>query len=120
MRARIAKSTLRCVNARLLTAAAPARHAHTGGAEGPWDHATRLEALAQRFNLHFVGVADPLTEKAAGVVKARAAGTRGDLYTECNVYDSHQRMLAEAAPDVVRWPVLHGRCVQCCSCQSAR
>lgn len=73
-----------------------------GGAEGPWDHATRLEALAQRFNLHFVGVADPLTEKAAGVVKKRAAGTRGDLYAECNVYDCHQRMMAEAAPDVVR------------------
>ena len=72
-----------------------------GGAEGPWDHSKRLQLLAKQFNLHFVGVADPLTEKAKAVVDGRLSTEFAPLYKECGVYDSHQRMMAEARPDVV-------------------
>jgi len=74
----------------------------TGGAEGPWDHASRLEALAAKFGVEFVGVADPLKDKARSVIDGRRAGKFGSLYNGCEVYGSHQELLEKARPDAVR------------------
>lgn len=51
--------------------------AHSG-AEGPWDHATRLERIAvgngtEKVPLKFVGVADPNIDKARAVIAGRAS-----------------------------------------------
>ena len=69
-----------------------------GGAEGPWDHATRLEKMT---GLQFVGIADPLTEKAEEVLAVRKASPAGSLYAECRVYPTTAAMLEEARPDAV-------------------
>ncbi len=69
-----------------------------GGAEGPWDHATRLEAIP---GLSVVGLADPDTARAESVLAGRRAGPGGAMYAAAGVYPDVGRMLAEASPDAV-------------------
>ena len=44
---------------------------HFGGAEMPWDHASRLEKLG---GVKFVAIVDPLVDKAKAVLEARSKG----------------------------------------------
>lgn len=81
-----------------------------GGAEGPWDHASRLEKMD---DVTFVGIADPVVEKARNVLEARKNGDHGSMYSECTVYDNYKTMLAEAKPKAVFIgipPSKHGSC----------
>ena len=69
-----------------------------GGAEGPWDHATRLESLG---GLAVVGVADPDTARAEGVLAKRRSGAGGAMYSAAAAYPDVRKMLAAARPDAV-------------------
>ncbi len=69
-----------------------------GGAEGPWDHASRLEKMS---GLKFVGIADPLTKRAEEVLATRKKGPAGHMYDECKVFISLEAMVSQAAPDAV-------------------
>jgi predicted dehydrogenase len=69
-----------------------------GGAEGPWDHATRLETIE---GLAVVGLADPDAARAEGVLARRRAGPNGGMYSAAAVYPDARRMLADARPDAV-------------------
>ena len=79
-----------------------------GGAEGPWDHASRLERME---NLKFVGIADPLVQKAMQALEHRKRGSYGQLYEDCEVFATYESMLEKAKPDAVFIgvpPFVHG------------
>jgi len=69
-----------------------------GGAEGPWDHATRLEALG---GVTVSAVADPDTARAERVLAARRAGAGGKMYAAAKVFGDFRAMLAAARPQAV-------------------
>jgi len=69
-----------------------------GSAEGPWDHATRLEALG---GVAVVGLADPDTARAEAVLAARRAGPAGAMYAGAEVFGDFRKMLAAARPEAV-------------------
>lgn len=69
-----------------------------GGAEGPWDHATRLESLG---GIRVVGVADPDTARAERVLAARRAGAAPAMYAQAKVFGDFRQLLAEARPEAV-------------------
>lgn len=75
-----------------------------GGAEGPWDHASRLEKLE---GIRLAGVADPNTEKAG----ARLGERSGPMYDSTRVFADYRDMLSELDLDAV-WigvpPSAHG------------
>jgi len=75
-----------------------AGNANFGGGEGPWDHATRLEAIG---GVAVVGIADinvPLAERR---LADRQGGAAPDIWRPARVFDDHRAMLDEARPDVV-------------------
>ncbi len=72
--------------------------ANFGGAEGPWDHASRLEKLG---GLAVVGIADLNTARAEKALAARRAGRKPALYEHAKVYESLSAMLELARPDAV-------------------
>ncbi len=69
-----------------------------GGAEGPWDHASRLEKIP---DLAVVGIADLNTARAEKALSARRAGANPALYRHAQVYPSLAEMLQQARPDAV-------------------
>ena len=69
-----------------------------GGAEGPWDHATRLEKLG---GLTIVGLADPDIARAEQVLAQRRSGAAGHLYAETRVFGDFHEMIRLAKPDAV-------------------
>ena len=69
-----------------------------GGAEGPWDHASRLERLPL---LQVVGIADPMEGAGKRVLDRRLAGDYKQVWTECGLYKNVDELLREAKPDVV-------------------
>lgn len=75
-----------------------------GGAEGPWDHASRLERLP---GLHLVGVADVDVAAAERKLRERA----GPMYEGTRVFGSFAEMLERCDLDAV-WiglpPCAHG------------
>lgn len=75
-----------------------------GGAEGPWDHASRLEQIG---GVKVCGVADPDTEKARRQLAARESA----MYEQASVFADYRRMLHEVDLDAV-WiglpPSVHG------------
>ena len=80
-----------------------------GGGEGPWDHASRLEAMD---SIAFVGVADPKVDRAREAVEQRRAGQVGGRWTHCRAFARWAEMLEQTAPDVVYIgvsPDAHGR-----------
>ena len=81
-----------------------------GGAEGPWDHASRLEKIG---HLTVVGVADPDTERAEKALAAREAGSAAKMYAKAKVFSDYREMLEQARPDAVFIgvpPDAHARC----------
>ena len=82
---------------------------HFGGAEMPWDHASRLERIG---GVQIVAVIDPLVEKAASVVKTRQQGEYGHMYNECRALPSAAEYLGSGErPDAVLIgvpPAYHG------------
>jgi predicted dehydrogenase len=75
-----------------------------GGAEGPWDHASRLERLE---GLEVVGVADPDEARA----RAALAGRDHPCFRAAKVFGDFRDLLAVTHPDAV-WigvpPCVHG------------
>lgn len=69
-----------------------------GGAEGPWDHASRLEKIG---GIRVVGVADPDTARAQKVLAARRAGSAGAIYAEAKVFPDFRQLMDKARPDAV-------------------
>ena len=69
-----------------------------GGAEGPWDHSERLERIG---SVQFVGIVDPLVDKARQVLQAKINASHGNMYSECQVYATAEEMLKEKQPDAV-------------------
>ena len=69
-----------------------------GGAEGPWDHASRLEKIG---GLSVVGVADPDTARAEKALAARRAGPGEKLYAAAKVFADFREMLERAKPQAV-------------------
>ena len=69
-----------------------------GGAEGPWDHASRLEKIG---GLSVVGVADPDTARAEKALAARRAGPGEKMYAAAKVFADFREMLARAKPRAV-------------------
>lgn len=69
-----------------------------GGAEGPWDYASRLEKLG----VDIVAVVDPLTHKAQECVdERRSRKETGHKWANTKVYDELELMLAEVKPRAV-------------------
>ncbi len=54
-----------------------------GGAEGPWDHASRLEKLGC---VRIVAIVDPDLPKAQQVLRTRQTTQAGLLYKDCTVH----------------------------------
>lgn len=75
-----------------------------GGAEGPWDHASRLEKIG---GLRVVGVADPNIALASRQLAHRSHS----MYREAEVFADYREMLDRTRPDAV-WigipPDAHG------------
>lgn len=69
-----------------------------GGAEGPWDHAMRLEKLD---GLTIAAIADHDVERAQRVLNQRRRGAAPHLYAETRVFDDFHEMLGQARPDAV-------------------
>ena len=69
-----------------------------GGAEGPWDHASRLERID---GVAVVGVADLDLERAERALAAREAGPAAMKYAGAKAFADFREMLTEAAPDAV-------------------
>lgn len=69
-----------------------------GGAEGPWDHASRLERIG---GVRVVALADPDTARAEKALAARRAGRAGKMYAEAEVFADFRAMLERARPDAV-------------------
>ncbi|EEY55192.1 uncharacterized protein PITG_09086 [Phytophthora infestans T30-4] len=69
-----------------------------GGAEGPWDHASRLEKLGAII----VAVVDPLTAKAQEKVDERRANNEyAHVWDQTKVYADLQEMLDSVKPTAV-------------------
>lgn len=75
-----------------------------GGAEGPWDHASRLEQIE---GVRLRGVADPNTDKA----RKQLEGRSGPMYAPTRVFEDYRQMLNILNLDAV-WigvpPSAHG------------
>lgn len=69
-----------------------------GGAEGPWDHATRLEKIS---DVTVVGVVDPDTTRATKALQARRSRPAGEIYAGAEVYPDFRQLLSDARPDAV-------------------
>jgi len=69
-----------------------------GGAEGPWDHASRLEKIS---DVSVVGVADPDTARATRVLETRRSRPAGEIYAGAKVYADFRQLLSDAKPDAV-------------------
>jgi predicted dehydrogenase len=69
-----------------------------GSAEGPWDHASRLEKME---NVSFVGISDPDTNRANSVLQKRLQGPYGHLYEKCQIRTSFVDMIEQDKPDAV-------------------
>lgn len=68
-----------------------------GGAEGPWDHSRRLEALD---DVQVVAIADPDLSRAASVLERKLNGSRAAMYADCKLYASYLDALEASNPDV--------------------
>jgi len=68
-----------------------------GGAEGPWDHASRLEQLG---GVQVVAIADPDLPKARRVLENKLSGDFASLYRDCAVVSNYKEALETAKPDV--------------------
>ena len=69
-----------------------------GGAEGPWDHASRLETIG---GVAVVGVADIDVVRAQRVLAERLAGDAAEIYAQAQAFGDFRTMLAQARPDAV-------------------
>jgi predicted dehydrogenase len=69
-----------------------------GSAEGPWDHASRLELLG---GVKVVGIADPDTKKAESVLQQRLNGKYGEMYEGASIRSSFQDLINLDKPDAV-------------------
>lgn len=69
-----------------------------GGGEGPWDHASRVEALPET---QIVAVADSDQARAQQAIDARRATPAGDRYADARVFGDYHDMLAQADLDAV-------------------
>jgi len=82
-----------------------------GGGEGPWDHATRVEQIANHFPLIIVGLADPFVERAQNVLNVRKNSAYHQLWKEARLFEDYRQMLDEVRPDAVfigTPPLFHG------------
>ena len=73
-----------------------------GSAEGPWDHASRLEhfARSKEFgDIEILGIADPDTARAEAVLADKRAQSN-DLYGGTRVFASFAEMLDDTALDL--------------------
>ncbi len=68
-----------------------------GGAEGPWDHASRLETIG---GLRVVGIADPDTGRAESILADRRARPSGAIYADARVLPDFRRLLEQTKPDI--------------------
>lgn len=69
-----------------------------GGAEGPWDHASRLEKID---GLKIVAICDCMPGKAESVLAVRRRGCASSMYEECQVYQDYNVMLSKEKLDAV-------------------
>jgi len=69
-----------------------------GGAEGPWDHASRLERIG---GVTVVGAADLEVARAQRVLAERLAGPAAGMYAQAKAFADLGQMLAEARPHAV-------------------
>eukprot|EP00117_Sycon_ciliatum_P007878 scpid12874/ scgid10819/ Uncharacterized protein UNK4.17 len=69
-----------------------------GGAEGPWDHASRLENIP---GLRVVAIADKLPGRAQFVLDIRKSGENASVYRECTAYEDYKLMLQQEKLDAV-------------------
>lgn len=80
-----------------------------GGGEGPWDHASRLEQMA---DVEVSVICDPDESRAAAQLERRRRGARPDIYGACRIFTGWREMLTAAPPDAVIIglpPAAHGR-----------
>jgi len=80
-----------------------------GGAEGPWDHASRFESIP---GVRCVGVADVDLPRAEAALAARRAGPHADVYAGARAFADWRAMLDAARPQAVVVglpPHAHGR-----------
>ena len=68
-----------------------------GGAEGPWDHSSRLERLG---GVRVVAIADPDLPKARRVLDAKSSGPRAHVYEGCQLFASCDEAIASCEADV--------------------
>lgn len=62
-----------------------------GGAEGPWDHASRIERMQ---GISVQAIVDPFTERSREVLATRKKGCHSSLYQDCAVYASSEELFA--------------------------
>jgi predicted dehydrogenase len=73
-----------------------------GGGEGPWDHATRLETIANQIPLAVVGIADPFTRRAQQVLEIRQKDSKTcEIWKNTEIFADYSTMLDQLAPDAV-------------------
>ena len=68
-----------------------------GGAEGPWDHACRLEQLE---DVCVVAIANRDRTKALRVLEEKLSGPHAEVYRECTVHADFREALKVCRPDV--------------------
>ena len=68
-----------------------------GGAEGPWDHACRLEQLE---DVCVVAIANRDRTKALRVLEEKLSGPHAEVYRECTVHADFTEALKVCRPDV--------------------
>jgi predicted dehydrogenase len=97
-----------------------------GGAEGPWDHATRIENLAHIehvigniklcLSVEVVGIADVDLNRANSVLEARRTRTKhSEIWDNTKVFADYKEMLDITKPDCVFIgvpPLFHGQATE--------
>ncbi len=75
-----------------------AGYVNFGGAEGPWDHASRLEKIE---GLAIAAIVDLNTSLAEQRLAVRRSGPAGGIYAETEIFADYRQMLDKAKPDAV-------------------
>ena len=69
-----------------------------GGAEGPWDHASRFETIK---GVECVGVADVDVIRASNALATRQAGPYPEAWATCQVFTDWRQMIEKIRPNAV-------------------
>jgi predicted dehydrogenase len=82
-----------------------------GTIEGPWNHASRLECIADSVQIEVVGITDIDTNRALDVLEKRRAGKYPKIWSSTKVYGSVEQMIEDSKP-AAAWiglpPIAHG------------